>query len=167
MPVRVVTQTGQCLGMTHFQYVDEMHDMARQLVHDPAKQALWFAILLEEYGFFGFDSDLAQVLDPLDMQCQGKNVRFYCVHYQCCYLQQCLQFEDKQPTLSTVVFVHAVLNNCQLVTVGELRQYDLPVLNRVIIFLKCVGHLVSYGDSASGPIDRTDEKLIHKQMIPK
>ncbi|XP_068676051.1 uncharacterized protein [Montipora foliosa] len=71
VPVRVVTQTGQCLGMTHFQYVEEMHDMARQLVHDPAKQALWFAILLEEYGFFGFDSDLAQVLDPLDMQCQG------------------------------------------------------------------------------------------------
>ena len=114
MPVRVVTKTGQCLGMTHFQYVDEMQDMARQLVHDPAKQALWFAILLEEYGFFGFDSDLAQVLDPQDMQFQGKNVRFYCVHYQFCYLQQCLQFEDKQPTLSTVVFVHVVLNNCQL-----------------------------------------------------
>lgn len=70
VPVTVTTQSGQRLGMTCFQYVDDMREVARQLVHDPAKQALWFAILCQEYGFFGTDSDVVQVLDPLNIEYQ-------------------------------------------------------------------------------------------------
>lgn len=72
MPVTVVTQTGQRLGMTCFRYVDEMREMVRQLVKDPALQSLWFAIWSQEHGFFGNDSNIAQVLGPLNVQDQGK-----------------------------------------------------------------------------------------------
>ncbi|XP_068675763.1 uncharacterized protein [Montipora foliosa] len=74
VPVTVTTQSGQRLGMTCFQYVDDMREMARQLVHDPAKQALWFAILCQEYGFFGTDSDVVQVLDPLNIEYQDSSI---------------------------------------------------------------------------------------------
>ena len=74
VPVTVVTHTGQRLGMTCFRYVDEMREMVRQLVKDPTLQSLWFAIWSQEHGFFGNDSNIAQVLGPLDMQDQGKRI---------------------------------------------------------------------------------------------
>ena len=67
-----MTQTGQRLGMTCFRYVDEMREMVRQLVKDPALQSLWFAIWSQEHGFLGNDSNIAQVLGPLNVQDQGK-----------------------------------------------------------------------------------------------
>ncbi|XP_068728190.1 uncharacterized protein [Montipora capricornis] len=76
VPVTVMTQSGQRLGMAFFRYVDEMREVARQLVHDPEKQALWFAIWCQEYGFFGTDVDsyLVQVLDPLNIKYQDSSI---------------------------------------------------------------------------------------------
>ena len=46
--------------------------MTRQLVQDPAEQSLLFACMLREYGSSGTDNDIAQVLDPPNLQFQGK-----------------------------------------------------------------------------------------------
>ena len=46
--VYVMTETGQHLGVTHFEYFDEMAKIAKQVVWDPAKQAKLFLKLSEE-----------------------------------------------------------------------------------------------------------------------
>ena len=57
--------------MTRFQYVDQMREVAQQVVHDPAKRRSWFEMLLDEYGFFGTDSHFVQMLDRLNTEYQG------------------------------------------------------------------------------------------------
>ena len=76
VPVSITTDAGQQLGMTCFRYVDEMREMVRQLVKDPTLQSLWFAIWSQEHGFFGTDSNISQVLGPLNMQDQGNKKGF-------------------------------------------------------------------------------------------
>ena len=70
--VTVVTDAGKKLGMTCFRYIDEMREMVRQIVKDPTLQSLWFAMWSQEHGFFGNDSNIAQVLGPTDLQGQGE-----------------------------------------------------------------------------------------------
>ena len=70
--VTVVTDAGKKLGMTCFRYIDEMREMVRQIVKDPTLQSLWFAMWSQEHGFFGNDSNIAQVLGPIDLQGQGE-----------------------------------------------------------------------------------------------
>ena len=72
MVVKVTSQCGEFLGRTSFRYVDEMLEMQKQLVQDPAEQSLLFSCMLQEYGSIGTDSDSAQVLVPPNLQFQGK-----------------------------------------------------------------------------------------------
>jgi len=74
--------------MTCFRYVDEMREVMRQLAKDPARfQALWFAIWSQEHGSFGADSNVAQVLNPLNIQNQGKARCFVLRDFTCKMLQ--------------------------------------------------------------------------------
>ena len=83
--VTVVTDAGKKLGMTCFMYIDEMREMVRQIVKDPTLQSLWFAMWSQEHGFFGNDSNIAQVLGPIDLQGQGE-VKEFSIQ---CYLFSC------------------------------------------------------------------------------
>ena len=68
----MTSQCGECLGRTCFHYVDEMEEMAKQLVHDHAMTARFFAVLSQVHGVIGTDSGMAQVLDPLNWESQGR-----------------------------------------------------------------------------------------------
>ncbi|XP_015780501.1 PREDICTED: uncharacterized protein LOC107358409 [Acropora digitifera] len=69
--VKVTSERGEFLGRTSFRYVDEMLEMRKQLVQDPAEQSSLFSCMLQEYGSIGTDSDSAQVLVPPNLQFQG------------------------------------------------------------------------------------------------
>ena len=66
--VTVNTQDDRLLGMTYFMYVDEIQEVLKQIVKDPALQALYLTMWSQEHGFFGSDSNL----DPSTLQDQGK-----------------------------------------------------------------------------------------------
>lgn len=57
--------------MTYFLYVDEIQEVLKQLVKDPALQSLYFAMWSQEYGIFGSDDNTAQNLSPFTFQDQG------------------------------------------------------------------------------------------------
>ncbi|XP_078354175.1 uncharacterized protein LOC144638793 isoform X1 [Oculina patagonica] len=75
VPITVSTQAGRWLGMTYFMYVDEIQEVLKQLVKDPALQSLYFAMWSQEHGIFGNDSNIAQNLDPLSLQDQGSLIQ--------------------------------------------------------------------------------------------
>ena len=58
--------------MTCFMYVDEIQEVLKQLVKDPALQSLYFAMWSQEHGIFASDSNIAQDLGPFSLQDQGK-----------------------------------------------------------------------------------------------
>ena len=58
--------------MTCFLYVDEIQEVLKQLVNDPALQSLYFAMWSKQHGSFGSDANLAQDLGPFTLQDQGK-----------------------------------------------------------------------------------------------
>ena len=72
VPVTVNTQDGRLLGMTVFLYVDEIQEVLKQLVNDPALQSLYFAMWSKQHGFLGSNGNIAQNLDPFTLQDQGK-----------------------------------------------------------------------------------------------
>ena len=87
-----MTQAGKLLGMTFFRYVDETEVLSqlvrdplrlcmilRELVKNPAQlQALLSAIWSPEHVSLRTDSNIAQILDPLNIQGQGKTVAVFC-----------------------------------------------------------------------------------------
>ena len=93
VPVTVTTEAGQVLGMTCFKYVDDMLEMVKQLVQDPAKQSLWFVYWSQENGFSGSDSYfyVPQVFSPLNMPDQG----------MCCVLPTYQRFSPSGELSST------------------------------------------------------------------
>lgn len=72
VPVTVNTQDGRLLGMTYFLYVDEILEVLKQLVNDPALQSLYFAMWSQQHGIFGSDGNILQNLGPFTLQDQGK-----------------------------------------------------------------------------------------------
>jgi len=72
VPVTVKTQDGRLLGITYFMYVDEIQEVLKQVVKDPALQSLYLTMWSQEHGFFGSDGNLAQNLGPFTLQDQGK-----------------------------------------------------------------------------------------------
>ena len=67
-----VTAHGECLGTTCFRYFDEIQQLKRLIIHDPAVQSLSLPTHAKEDGVFGTDSDNAQVLDSQNLKFQGK-----------------------------------------------------------------------------------------------
>ena len=65
--VTVSTQDGRLLGMTCFMYVDEIQEVLKQVVKDPALQSLYLTMWSQEHGLFGSDGNL----DPFNLQDQG------------------------------------------------------------------------------------------------
>lgn len=64
----VSTQDGRLLGMTCYMYVDEIQEVLKQVVKDPALQSLYLTLWSQEYGLFGNDGNL----DPFTLQGAGK-----------------------------------------------------------------------------------------------
>ena len=67
VPVTVNTQDGRLLGMTCFMYVDEIQEVLKQVVKDPALQSLYLTMWSQEHGFFGSDGNL----DAFTLEDQG------------------------------------------------------------------------------------------------
>ena len=63
--VIVTTDAGEQLGITCFEYIDELRHMAKQLVNNPTLQGKWFFILSQELGFIPTRNDVTHALAPL------------------------------------------------------------------------------------------------------
>lgn len=71
--VSVTTDAGEQLGITCFEYIDEVRLMAKQFVNNPTLQGEWFFILSQELGFLPNRSDVAHALGPLkEVSNEGK-----------------------------------------------------------------------------------------------
>lgn len=65
--------------MTYFMYVDEVREVLKQVVKDPALLSLLFTMWSQEHGFFGTDGNM----DPFTLQDQGKKQLDLCNKSQC------------------------------------------------------------------------------------
>ena len=73
MLVIVTTDNGEQLGITCFEYIDEVRHMAKQFVNNPTLQGKWFFILSQELGFLPTRRDVTHALGPLkDVSNEGK-----------------------------------------------------------------------------------------------
>ncbi len=63
--------------MTYFMYVDEIQEVLKQLVKDPALQSLYFAMWSQEHGIFESDNNIAQNLDSFSLQDEGKEQDYH------------------------------------------------------------------------------------------
>lgn len=71
--VIVTTDAGEQLGMTCFEYIDEVRHMAQQLVNSRTLQGEWFFILSQELGFLPTRSDVTHAPGPLkELSNEGK-----------------------------------------------------------------------------------------------
>ena len=69
--VMVSTQDGRWLGMTYFEYIDEIQEALKQLVKDPALQSLYFSMCSQQYGILGTDCNITQNQGVVSCQDQG------------------------------------------------------------------------------------------------
>ena len=75
--VTVITDSGQDLGFTVFEYVDDMEDLLKQLVKDRLLQARYFAMLSTEFAFGNVTSgsNISQVQGLENVTDHGKTTR--------------------------------------------------------------------------------------------
>ena len=75
--VIVITDSGQDLGFTVFEYVDDMEDLLKQLVKDRLLQARYFAMLSTEFAFGNVTSgsNISQVQGLENVTDHGKTTR--------------------------------------------------------------------------------------------
>ena len=72
VPVIITTDAGKQLGITCFEYIDQVRHMAKQFVDNPTLLEEWFFILSQERGFLPTRSD-THALGPLkDVSNEGK-----------------------------------------------------------------------------------------------
>ena len=73
VPVIIKTDAEKRLGITPFEYIDEMRNMVRQLVHNPKLQGKLFAMWSEELGFLPTGANATHALKQLkEVSDEGK-----------------------------------------------------------------------------------------------
>ncbi|XP_067028202.1 uncharacterized protein [Acropora muricata] len=79
--VKVLSQSGECLGWTWFHYVNktrevnEMREMVKQLIHDPKKLSSFMTIWSQECHFYGFEMQLQGNVDSTTQAKQKQLVK--------------------------------------------------------------------------------------------
>ena len=69
--VTVYTEAGRKLGVTYFTYVDEVRQVLKQLIKDPAQISLFLTMWSQEHGIIGSSSDVAQTPGLFSLPDQG------------------------------------------------------------------------------------------------